>query len=206
MEYIRTLSALGVSSLDEKARTRTCGYWYCVTNAATSETAFTTRAAFEQWLRLRNLTTDGEIPEEGTIGYQRINGTLHISLHLDRAAFDAIEGTKIVALQNGDYSLAKLTADENGEVTEHHLNPNIASRPIFDRAVCRALEAAGRCDEIPSPVRGKLSAEQFRIGAYTIKPGVDAGNVFIEHESGEGGDFPVCEVEAAIAAFYAERF
>lgn len=43
------------------------------------------------------------------------------------------------------------------------------------------------------------------IGAYTLTIMAN-GNVWIRHESGEGGAFPEAEVEAVIAAYFAERF
>lgn len=43
------------------------------------------------------------------------------------------------------------------------------------------------------------------IGAYTLTM-LANGMVWIRHESGEGGEFPVAEVEAIIAAYFRERF
>ncbi len=152
MTYTRTLSHLGVACLTPDSAARTCGpYWYCVDDYSTPQTAFRTRLAFEQWLTLRGLTLDRELPPRGTPDFIRIQGALQVSLWIDRAAFDALEGTPIVALQNGAYSLAKVSHG-----VEHHLNPNVADRPIFDNWTCRELEDAGRAHEIPAPIAGRI--------------------------------------------------
>lgn len=157
MPYTRHLDRLGVACLSSESRDRTCGpYWYCVDDYSTPQTAFRTRAAFRQWLDMRGLDVD-ELPPEGTPEYRFIRGGFSIALHMDRAAFDAIEGVAIVAMQNGQYSLAKLAADDGGRIVEHHLNPNVTDRPIFDPAICRALEDQGRATEIPPATSGKIA-------------------------------------------------
>lgn len=157
MPYTRHLDRLGVACLTPEARDRTCGpYWYCVDDYSTPQIAFRTRAAFLQWLDMRGLDVD-ELPPEGTLEYRFIRGGFSIALHMDRAVFNAIEGNAIVALQNGQYSLAKLAVDEGGRIVEHHLNPNVADRPIFDNAVCRALEDEGRATEIPPATSGVIA-------------------------------------------------
>src|SRR5688500_17013866 len=50
------------------------------------------------------------------------------------------------------------------------------------------------------------TAPMFTVGAYTLCEGRQQGKVWIEHETGEGGDFTASKVEAAIAAFYKEHF
>lgn len=47
---------------------------------------------------------------------------------------------------------------------------------------------------------------EFTVGDYTLREGMERGKVWIEHESGEGGDFTAAKVEEAIAAFYKEHF
>lgn len=156
MVYCRILDRLGVACLTPERRDRTAGpYWYCVDDYSTPQTAFRTRAALQQWLEMRGLDVD-ELPPEGQPEYLFIRGGFSIALHMDRAVFDAIEGAAIVALQNGQYSLAKLAADESGRIVEHHLNPNVADRPIFDNAICRALEDQGRATEIPPAMSGRI--------------------------------------------------
>lgn len=50
--------------------------------------------------------------------------------------------------------------------------------------------------------------KSFTIGSLTLRPayGNDPEAVWIEQESGEGGNFPVVDVEAALQAFYKEHF
>lgn len=51
-----------------------------------------------------------------------------------------------------------------------------------------------------------LEREGIVIGRYTIKRGVEPGKVWIEHESGEGGDFPEESLEALLHEFYCDNF
>lgn len=44
------------------------------------------------------------------------------------------------------------------------------------------------------------------IGRYTLKPGIEPGKIWIETDEGEGGDFPIEQVEALLAKFYEEHF
>ena len=48
--------------------------------------------------------------------------------------------------------------------------------------------------------------ETYTIGNYTLSPGVERGCIWIEHASGEGGDFRAKLLEKAIADFYKEHF
>ena len=52
----------------------------------------------------------------------------------------------------------------------------------------------------------KQQGEGVTVGPYTIKRGMMPGNVWIEHESGEGGDFDAEALAAVIGEFYAANF
>lgn len=47
---------------------------------------------------------------------------------------------------------------------------------------------------------------EFHVGTFTLRPGRTPGRIWIERESGEGGDFDPAELEKVIAAFYDEHF
>lgn len=157
MTYIRNLDRLNVACLTREASDRTCGpYWYCVTDYSTPQTAFRTRAAFQQWLDLRGLEVD-DLPTEGDYGHRFIRGGYSIALHMDRAAWDAIDGVPVVAMDNAEYTMAKLAADDTGRIVEHILNCNVPDRPNFEHEICRSLEDEGRAHEIP-PVTARRRA------------------------------------------------
>lgn len=48
--------------------------------------------------------------------------------------------------------------------------------------------------------------EEYTIGKYTIRPGMETGRVWIETETGEGGDFDPAGLEKVIATFYKKNF
>lgn len=155
MAYVRTIGRLDVSCLDEKARARTCGYWYCVTSGSTPETAFRTRAEFLQWMDLYGLEIDGgEVPQEGERGYFRIKGQYRTALHLDRQAWEAVEGVRIMALDNGEFTEFRLTPDPDGTICANILNPNVRDRPRFDYRQAMARRDAGRAQAMLEPLEG----------------------------------------------------
>lgn len=47
---------------------------------------------------------------------------------------------------------------------------------------------------------------ELQVGTFTLRPGVEPGRIWIECESGEGGDFDPAKLEKVIAAFYKEHF
>jgi hypothetical protein len=160
MAYIRTYNSLSFVSLTEEGRSRTCGYWYCVSDHGIALTAFRTLAAFEQWLEVRGLVVEAGIPDEGTYGYQPIAGAYRSTLHMDRAAFDQLEGVHALQMSNGQYTLGKLATDADGMVCEHVLNSNVHDRPCFDHAASRALEDAGNATQLPPAIAGVMIRTQ----------------------------------------------
>jgi hypothetical protein len=160
MAYIRTYNSLSFVSLTEEGRSRTYGYWYCVSDHGTALTAFRTLSAFERWLELRCLTVEAGIPDQGTYGYQPIAGSYCSAMHMDRVAFDQIQGVQALQMSNGQYTLGKLASDADGMVCEHVLNPNVHDRPCFDHAASRALEDAGNATQLPPVIAGVMVREQ----------------------------------------------
>lgn len=73
-------------------------------------------------------------------------------------------------------------------------------------------QGCGECDEVFSCNDGKdrcirLPKEgPISIGEYTLSPGMAKGRVWIEHKSGEGGDFDPEKLEVVIKKFYTENF
>ena len=45
-----------------------------------------------------------------------------------------------------------------------------------------------------------------RVGSLRLHKGYAPGNVWIGQEGGEGGDFPVEDIEALLQAYYKEHF
>jgi hypothetical protein len=153
MAYIRTIDRLGVACLDKDQRARTCSYWYCVRSYNTPETAFRTRAAFLQWLALYGLRIEGgEVPEEGQSAWLNISGQYREAMYLDRAAWEAVEGVKIMGMNNADYTEFRLAADADGTICAHYLNPNVRDRLRFDPSQARTREDAGKADFLLAPL------------------------------------------------------
>jgi hypothetical protein len=44
------------------------------------------------------------------------------------------------------------------------------------------------------------------IGEFYIQPAINKGKIWIGRQDGEGGEFPIDELEKAIKEFYDERF
>lgn len=50
-------------------------------------------------------------------------------------------------------------------------------------------------------------AQEIRIGSLTLREGYGGPeSIAIYQEDGEGGDFPVAEIEALLQAYYKEHF
>lgn len=153
MAYIRTIRDLTVSCLDKDRRAQTMSYWYCVRSNNTPQTAFRTRAAFIQWLALYGLQMEGgEVPEEGRNAWLNISGQYREAAYLDRAAWKAVQGVKIMGMNNADYTEFRLSADPDGTICAHYLNPNVRDRPRFDHSQARAREDAGKADFLLAPL------------------------------------------------------
>lgn len=155
MAYVRNLNALSVACLTAEQRARTCGYWYCVSDHGTAQTAFRTRFAFLQWLGDRNLEIDGELPPEGVHGFFTIKGTFRTAMHMDREIFDHIDGKSRLQVSNGEYTLATLAPDPDGIVCEHVLNPNVKDRPTYDYREAQRLIDAGKAEQLPRHIGGR---------------------------------------------------
>lgn len=50
------------------------------------------------------------------------------------------------------------------------------------------------------------SEESIQIGEFHIAPSIDEGKIWIFHGNGEGGDFPIEDVEKLLRAYYDENF
>jgi hypothetical protein len=144
MTYTQTFDKLYAYSLTPGQHERTCGYWFTVTNGAMAHTAFATRAGLDRWLAERGLALESELPEAGTSGFARIVGAYREAVHGERRGEDydlgpgdfySLHPVLMTAVQsNGDYTLALVTEEEeDGIRTVHTLNPNVRTRPVFDR-------------------------------------------------------------------------
>jgi hypothetical protein len=150
MVYMQTYSQLYAASLTQEAHEKTCGYWFTVTNAATANTAFATRAGLDRWLSERGLSLEGELPAAGTYGGTRIIGEYRTASHGEFLSDDFRDGmgegdfyslnpiAATAEMSNGDYTLALIT-EEDGVRTVHTLNPNVKTRVEFDRRKTDAL-------------------------------------------------------------------
>lgn len=125
--------SLRLCCLTPEQRQRTCSYWYTITNGAIAHTAFRTRAGLDKYLKERNLTVDGLIPDEvGTFATMPIRGAYRTEMHWNDGTFPWLNGVHTRALSNGDYTTAVITHDDDGIRTVHTFNPNVHSRPVFD--------------------------------------------------------------------------
>jgi hypothetical protein len=133
MPYTQTYTNLWLCCLTPEFHERTCNYWYTVTEHATSHTAFTTKEELTQWLNERGLKLTNTLPEErGTYKSMRVEGTYKEVSYMDVEAFKAIVPLlKVAEMSNGQYTLGKVTEDETGTRTVHHLNPNVKERIEF---------------------------------------------------------------------------
>ena len=135
------ISNLTLITITPEQHAKTCNYWYLIRQAGISFTAFTTRSALLNWVKLRNLTLTAELPEEGVHSVQEINGSYNTESHMGTHQFNALPAIyESKGLSNGSYTLFKFT-EEDGVITEHHLNPNCKDRPIYDYHQTRALFA-----------------------------------------------------------------
>lgn len=142
----QTHSAMWLCALDPQQHERTCGYWYTVTEGGgTPHTAFRTRAAALDWLALRGLSIDGDLPEIGKHGVFKVAGQYRTAMHLDYGPFFALEGVEIMTLSNAEVTLGIITTDADGLHTVHTLNPNLRRRPQFPYLAARRAEDAGDC-------------------------------------------------------------
>lgn len=85
----------------------------------------------------RGLTLDSELPDLGTHGYIRINGSYETNMTMDTAEFKSIKASapasnQIKVLDNAEYTLGVLTKNEQGIVTVNYLNVNVRDRVVFD--------------------------------------------------------------------------
>ena len=51
-----------------------------------------------------------------------------------------------------------------------------------------------------------LYTNTIEVGSFYIRNAINAGKIWIGHESGEGGEFPIIEFEEMIKEFYDKRF
>lgn len=131
---------LTVTSLTPEQHQRTCNYWYVVQHSWGPHTAFTTRTGLNRWLSERGLEIEQEsLANNGVHSTVQVKGEYATEMH---SSYDKFFGLANVVLEtkdlsNGDYTLARITQDENGVRTVHTLNPNCRHRPTFDYNRCR---------------------------------------------------------------------
>ena len=123
---------LSVITCDDVLHARTCNYWYLVQADNTAHTAFTHRASLLRWLEERGLHLPYPLPKHGVHSWQRAEGSYRRRYQCSYDAFFALQGERTRTMSNGQWTLAILTKDENGFITEHVLNPNCRDRPVFD--------------------------------------------------------------------------
>lgn len=124
-------------ALDLEQHRKTCGYWYTVTSGSYAHTAFATARGLARWAEERNLQLE-EIPTKETWKPFKVTGKYRQCNHLSYDEFYALPAIlETKTLSNGDYTLARITQDEEGIRTVHTLNPNCKARPVFDYAATR---------------------------------------------------------------------
>lgn len=122
--------------LSRESHLKTCGYWYVVTTGAMSHTAFRTRRGLDKWLGELGLSLadSAKLNEPGTGGTAIIGAYRREYTKLDRPAFEAMDGVRVIVYENGSPALGIITNDDDGIRTLHVTNPN------NDRAVFTAGE------------------------------------------------------------------
>ena len=132
-------SQLFLCTLDEDANSKCCNYWYTVTTAAMSYTAFNKRKSLLNWLEHRGLTLGGELPPHKTRGGVGIIGRFKECSHLNYEEFCAISPDRSIrTMDNGDWTEGKVTIDKDGIYTVHHMNCNY-QRAVFDHKESRKI-------------------------------------------------------------------
>ena len=137
--HVQTYDRLHLVALNPEQHQTTCGYWYTVTHASTAHTAFARRDSLLQWAVERGLTIEGDVPSPGTHASITVAGAYRTALHLSPLKFWSLQGVESCAMSNGQYTLAIITTDDDGLRTVHTLNPNVKTRPVYDRAECTAF-------------------------------------------------------------------
>ncbi|MFD4356831.1 hypothetical protein ACFWPX_30065 [Nocardia sp. NPDC058518] len=123
----REYAHMSLQCLTERQRENSCGYWYTITDKATAHTAFRVNMDLHEWLETRNLSLAADIPS--TVGEHKVIeviGTYRtMSYYQATGEFLAIEPLVCIPfLNNGEYTIGKITEDTDGTRTVHYLNPN----------------------------------------------------------------------------------
>lgn len=144
---IETNTNLMVCALNAEQHMRTCGYWYTVTQgAAMPHTAFATRRGLERWMEERGLSVD-EIPTaiqpqdygKGLSSCCWIVGTYRKQSHFSYDEFYALPAViETKTLDNGDYTLGRITQGEDGIRTVHYMNCNRKHRIVYPHYEARS--------------------------------------------------------------------
>jgi len=129
--YKQMHSQLTVTSLTPEQHDRTFGYWYLVFERGASHIAFAERANLEQWLKDRKLELAAALPAHGEFKMIQVFGTYASAATLPDE-FWALQNVIAERRQvdNGSYTLARITEDADGIRTVHVINCNY-KRPVF---------------------------------------------------------------------------
>lgn len=107
-------------------------------------TAFRTSAAVKLWMSLRSLALAAPLPKDDDSFSTRVIGGYREALHFDANRFFALSCFQATRVMNaGHYTLALLTASDDGEVTVHTLHQSCQPRVDFDFAESRRREDNG---------------------------------------------------------------
>lgn len=141
--YRETYNLLSVVALTREQRSRTCGYWYTVSNGHMAHTAFRTRAALDKWLLDRGLTLPTPLPAQvGTWAAVDLTGQhYHRELVLcDASTWHHIPGLPLVEMDNGEHVLAKWHAADR---VLYVPNCNCVWRQVIPYALASAINDLG---------------------------------------------------------------
>jgi len=53
---------------------------------------------------------------------------------------------------------------------------------------------------------GRPTPHELSVGDFTLREGREPGKIWIETDGGEGGDFPIADIEALIREYYDANF
>jgi len=136
-------SNLWISRLTRESRSKTCGYWYCVTVSAQAHTAFRTRKGLDMWLSQLGLSLGGPLNQGGDCC--RIVGD-YSRQYVSVEALAALAGDRVRVMSNGDYTDGIITIDDEGHRTINLCGPN-EPRVVHDYAESQRIEFGDWVDD-----------------------------------------------------------
>ena len=142
MAHTITINRITIGTFTPEQHARTCNYWYYLQYQGMSYKAWTERAHFLAFLDAVGLTLPEPLAEQGKHSWQSLEGCYKEASHMSYDDFYALESKAVKTLRwmdNGAYTLAYVTQEEDGTCTVNYLNCNMKHRQQFDYFESRAI-------------------------------------------------------------------